>query len=64
MIVVDAVIWYFTPEGMRNRPTSQMGMHATRYIEASQVERLLEDAYRRGMNDMKEAAMDVVRRTG
>lgn len=63
MIEVEAVMWYWTPQGMRNQPHfPQSGMGMNRYVEASQVERLLEDAYRRGMNDAKEQAMDLVRR--
>lgn len=63
MIEVEAVMWYWTPEGMRNQPHfPRSGMGMNRYVEASQVERLLEDAYRRGMNDTKDRVMDEVRR--
>lgn len=65
MVEVDAVLWYWTPQGMRNQPHfPHSGMGMSRYVEASQVERLLEEAHRNGMNAAKEAALEVVRRTG
>lgn len=63
MIEVEAVMWYWTPGGMRNQPHfPQSGMGMNRYVEASQVERLLEDAYRRGMHDTKERVKEEILR--
>lgn len=62
MITVDAVVWYWSPEGMRNAPAMRQGLGMEGYITRREAERLLEDAYRRGMNDAKEQAMDLVRR--
>lgn len=64
MITVEAVMWYWTPQGMRNQPHfPNSGMGMSRYIEASQVERLLEEAFRSGAQAARDEAMDVVRRT-
>jgi hypothetical protein len=46
-VVVDANVWYWTPEGMRENPSTRGGK--TGYIEARQVERLLEEAHARGV---------------
>lgn len=63
MIYVDAVVWYWTSQGMRNQNAPGVGgMGMNRYIEASQVERLLEEAYLRGFNDAKARAIEFVSR--
>lgn len=64
MIYVDAVVWYWTSQGMRNQNAPGVGgMGMNRYIEASQVERLLEEAYRRGFENAKERAIEFVARS-
>lgn len=43
---VDAPVWYWTPLGMRT--TFSVHGSSTRYIEANDAERLLEEAHERG----------------
>lgn len=64
MIEVDAVVWYWTPEGMRNQNhPNVVGIGRERYITAREAERLCEEAYRRGMRAAGELAMEAVRKT-
>lgn len=49
---VDAVIWHWTPGGMRRGDRTYQGD----YIEAAEVERLLEEAHARGVRQGQQQA--------
>lgn len=54
-IEVDAEILYWTPDGMQRRP--RMGAATPlRYVEATEVVRLLEEAHARGYRQAKNEA--------
>lgn len=53
-IEIEVPIRYWTPDGMQPRP--RMGGSLVRYVEASEVERLLEEAHARGYRQAKEEA--------
>ena len=58
MIQVEAELRFWTPDGMQTRP--RMGGSHVAYIEAREVELLLEDAYRRGAADVKARMSEVL----
>ncbi len=56
---VEAPIWYWTPEGMRENYSSRGGK--TAYLEQRVVERLLEEAHRRGFEQAKNESKNLPR---
>ena len=53
-MIVEANVRYWTPDGMQPRP--RMGGSLIRYVEATEVERLLEEAHARGYRQAKAEA--------
>lgn len=53
-MIVEANVRYWTPDGMQ--PRARMGGSLVRYVEATEVERLLEEAHARGYRQAKEEA--------
>lgn len=60
MIEVDAVVWYWSANGMMNFPQGP-GLGRMGYIERTAVERLLEEAYLRGQTAGLNEAREIVR---
>lgn len=61
IMIVEAHVFYWTEHGMSTtRPLS----HAVGYVQVGEVERLLEEAHRRGSTVAVERAMQIVRDAG
>lgn len=52
-MVVDAQVFYWTPQGMRQQHAIEP--YGTRYITVADAERLLEEAHKRGLEEGKRA---------
>lgn len=59
-MIVDAHIWYWTPRGMREG--SRLAGNPTGYIEVREVERLLEEADVRRLNQERARCADEIER--
>lgn len=60
-MIVDANVWYWTATGMHSHPE---GPHTTGYVEVREVERLLQEAHGRGMQQERERVKEVMRNAG
>jgi hypothetical protein len=62
-VEVEAHLFYWTPDGMRQSVAFPCQRSTTAYVEKAEVTRLLEEAHERGWRNAINAANSVVRNT-